>query len=86
MQAIPILKVSDGSGIESMYYDADKDVVLIGMSNGKILKMNYFASTAFLTGDRSVFTQAKDGFGNQSGISWSNIFFGIKDKIMEIAV
>jgi hypothetical protein len=85
MQVIPILKVRDGSEVKSLYYNANKDVVLIGMSDGRILKMNYLASTAFLTGDRSVFVQAKDGFGNLSGTSWSNIFFGIKDKIMEIA-
>jgi hypothetical protein len=85
MQAIPILTLNDGTEIESLFYDQGRNAVLIGLSDGRILKMDYAASTGFLTGERSVFVKAADGFGNWSHTSWSNIFFGIKDKIMEVA-
>jgi len=85
MQAIPVLTLRDGTEIESLFYDQGRNAVLIGLSDGRILRMDYAASTGFLTGERSVFVKAADGFGNWSHTSWSNIFFGIKDKIMEIA-
>ena len=85
MRSIPILTLKDGTDIESLFYDRSRNAVLIGLSDGRILRMDYAASTGFLTGERSVFVKAADGFGNWSHTSWSDIFFGIKDKIVEVA-
>ena len=67
MRAIPILQLHDGD-ITSLFYDSERDVLLIGVSDGRIIRMRAFASSAYMTGERSILAQAKDGFGNESAV------------------
>jgi hypothetical protein len=79
-----MLKLNEGAEITSLLYDLSRNVVLIGVSDGRIIKMSQLASTGFLTGNRSVFAQVRDGFGNVSEAVWSNILYALHNKILEI--
>jgi len=85
MERIPILKLRGDAEIQSLHYDSDKNVILIGVSDGRIIMMNSFASTAFLTGARSVYGRFWDGFANVSDVAWSNITYAIHNRILEVA-
>jgi hypothetical protein len=85
MDRIPILKLRGDAEIRSLHYDPSKGVVLVGTSDGRIIAIDSFASTGFLTGARSVSGQFMDGFGNVSDAAWSNITYCLHNKILEVA-
>jgi hypothetical protein len=83
MKAIPILELHDGAEIRALYHDQERGVLLAGISDGRIIKISSLASTAYLTGNRSLLAEVKDGFGNASDAGWSNLFYGLRNRIIE---
>jgi hypothetical protein len=85
MKAIPILKLTGGSTISALHYDAASKTLLIGVSDGRIIKATSLSSNAYLAGTRSVFAQIKDGFGRISASGWSNLTYALKNIIMQVS-
>ena len=84
MNNIPILQLYNGETIEAVFNDPDHKAVLIGTSFGRIIKMTSLASTAYLTGERSVFAQFVDGFGFVPPVKWSNLFYALQNMVVEL--
>ena len=84
MQATPILILKNNVNINSIFLDKDGNSILIGTSDGRIIKMDMLVANAYLTGERSVFAQLQDGFGNVSDIGHSNLTYQLKDQIVKI--
>jgi hypothetical protein len=85
MNAIPILKLYNGAKVACLAYDQTRGAMFVGTTDGRIIRVDAIASTGYLTGDRSVYAQAVDGFGNLSAINWSNIFYGLRNKILAVS-
>jgi len=84
MQATPILILDDDVVINSVFLDNTGNAVLIGTSDGKIIKMDMLVANAYLTGARSIFAQIQDGFGNVSSVGYSNLTYQLKDQIIKV--
>jgi len=84
MTAIPILELAPGTEIKTLFADANKNVVLIGLSDGRILRMDALTVLANFCGERKFFAQIKDGFGNESDITFTDFYYRLKNKIIEI--
>ena len=84
MQSTPILALDENTNINTLFLDEVGNSILIGTSDGKIIKMDMLVSNAYLTGQRSVFAQIQDGFGNISDVGYSNLTYQLKDQIVKI--
>jgi len=84
MQATPILILDENVNINSVFLDSFGNNILIGTSDGRIIKMDKLITNAYLTGQRSIFAQIQDGFGNVSDIGYSNLTYQLKDQIVKI--
>ena len=79
-----MLILDDDVIINSVFLDSTGNAILIGTSDGKIIKMDMLVANAYLTGTRSVFAQIQDGFGNVSDIGYSNLTYQLKDQIIKV--
>jgi len=84
MQSTPILALDENTNINTLFLDEVGNSILMGTSDGKIIKMDMLVSNAYLTGQRSVFAQIQDGFGNISDVGYSNLTYQLKDQIVKI--
>ena len=84
MDNIPILQLYNGETVEALFHDLTHNAVLIGTSSGRIIRMTSLASTAYLTGERSVFAQFSDGFGFVPPTKWSNVFYALQNMVVEL--
>lgn len=84
MQSQPILILNDDVVINCLLLDESGNRVIIGTSDGKIIKMDMLVANAYLTGNRSIFSQIEDGFGNISNVGCSNLTYQLKEQILKI--
>jgi len=80
--ATPILTLPQGTEIKSIL-TCDSGVFL-GLSDGRILRMDGIYRNAYLTGERSIYAQVQDAFGQTSGIGWSNLLYRLSNKILRL--
>jgi hypothetical protein len=83
-RGIPLLDLPNDEYIISMIKDMSKGGVLFGTSKGRILTCDKSLVNAYLTGERKVFAEIKDGFGNVSDTTYANFFYALYNKIAEI--
>jgi len=81
---IPILEFKEDEYIVTMSKDENRGGILFGTSNGRILYSDEVNINAYLTGNRKVYAQVKDGFGNCSNVAATSILYALYNKIAEI--
>jgi hypothetical protein len=84
MSSTPILVLDENVNINSIFLDSINNSILIGTSDGRIIKMGQFVTNAYLTGERSIFAQIQDGFGNVSDVGYSNLTYQLKEQIAKV--
>ena len=84
MRATPILTLPEETQINAIFVDKTNGGILIGTSDGKIIKMDMLVSNAFLTGERSIYADMQDGFGSISDVGFSNLTYELKNQIIKI--
>jgi hypothetical protein len=83
-RGIPILELPENEYITCMIKDVAKGGILFSTSRGRILRCSEALVNAYLTGNRKVFAEVSDGFGNVSNTEWSDLFYSLYNKIAEI--
>jgi len=81
---IPILVLPEWEYITDMMVDTVKSGILFATSYGRILFCSKIAVNAYLTGNRRVFAEVKNGFGNKSDTTWTNLLYALHRRIAEI--
>jgi hypothetical protein len=81
--AIPILDLLNDEYIVCMYNL--NDGVIFGTFNGRILYANKAVINAYLTGNRKVYAEVKNGFGIISDTAEVPVFYALYNKIVEIS-
>ena len=84
MHGTPILRLS-GEQITSLFYDGDRGIALVGLNSGRILKVSALASTAYSAGSRRLYVQARDSFGNLSGVASTSITYALWKAVLHVA-
>jgi len=85
MRTIPILKLSGAEEIRTLFRDGPDGAILIGTSQGRILLVKNLSSTAYMTGDRTIYANTVDGNGVSSDTASMNIRYGLINKIVEMS-
>ena len=85
MRTIPILKLSGDEEIRTLFRDGPDGAILIGTSQGRILLVKNLSSTAYMTGDRTIYANTVDGNGVSSDTASMNIRYGLINKIVEMS-
>jgi hypothetical protein len=67
-----------------MLKDIAKGGILFSTSKGRILFCEQAVVNAYLTGERSIFAQLQDGFGNVSDIGYSSLTYQLKNQIVKV--
>jgi hypothetical protein len=67
-----------------MKKDSAKGGILFGTSKGRILWTDEVTINGYLTGDRKIYAEVQDGFGNISETASTSIFYALYNKIAEI--
>ena len=83
-QGIPILELPENEYITNMIKDEARGGILFATSRGRILGCSKALVNAYLTGDRRVFAEVSNGFGNVSNTAWTNLFYSLYNRIAEI--
>ena len=83
-RGIPILVLPENEQILVMKKDISKGGILFGTSKGRILWTDEVIVNAYLTGDRKVYAEVQDGFGNVSDTASTSVFYALYNKIAEI--
>jgi hypothetical protein len=83
-RGIPIVELSKDEYITCMMKDVAKGGILFSTSNGRIFGCSNCTVNAYLTGNRDVYAEVKDGFGNISETSWTTFFYALYNKIIQI--
>ena len=83
IRGIPILELQD-EYVTEIVKDEIAGGVILTTSKGRILGCTNVLFNAYLTGERTVSAQVKDGFAMTSGIQWVNFFYALYNKIVEI--
>jgi len=83
-RGIPILELPDYEYITCMIKDVDNGGILFSTSQGRILGCREAVVNAYLTGERDVFAEVTDGFGNISESAKSSFIYALYNKIAEI--
>jgi len=81
---IPILELPEDEYILDMIKDQAKGGILFATSKGRILTCRQSVVNAYLTGERKVYAEVQDGFGNVSETASTNFFYAMYNKIAEI--
>jgi hypothetical protein len=85
MRTQPILKMTDGEEVKTMFLDESSGAVLVGTSQGRILAIRSLASNAYLMGERTIYATRINGRGEESATSGVNVRYGLVDKVVELA-
>jgi hypothetical protein len=83
-RGIPLLDLANNEYITFMMKDVSKGGILIATSNGRIIGCEQAFINAYLTGDRDIYAEVKDGFGNVSDTTWASVFYELYNKIAEV--
>jgi len=82
-KGIPILELSPEEHVSCMVKD-EYEGIIFGTSTGRILACSTKNFNAYLTGERTVYAEIWDGFGNKSSLTQSNFMYALYNKIAEI--
>jgi len=83
-RGIPLLELREDEYIVDMIKDVSNGGILMSTSRGRVLGCHMSLVNSYLTGEREVFAEVKDGFGNESETASTNFFYGLYNKIAEI--
>ena len=83
-RGIPILDLLNDEYITNMIKDTANGGVLFATSNGRILGCRESFINSYLTGERNVFAEVKNEFGNLSDTAYTDFFYALHNKIVEI--
>ena len=83
-RGIPLLELAEDEYITEIVNDNSKGGILFATSKGRILSTNKSVVNAYLTGERKVYAEVTDGFGNISNTSSSAFLYALYNKIVEI--
>jgi hypothetical protein len=83
-RGIPIIELPIWEYITSMIKDPIKDWILFSTSEGRILRCDQALFNAYLTGEKTVYANVTDGFGNISDTASVDFFYALYRKIAEI--
>jgi hypothetical protein len=83
MTAIPVLDL-ENDYVTSMLFDSFNNRVFFGTNSGRILMATQMLMNANMTGQRIVYAEARDGFGNVSDTATLGFFYGLYRRIAEI--
>ncbi len=81
---VALLEFRDDEYITDMAKDSSDGGILLATSKGRILGCRQSLVNAYLTGEREVFAEVKDWFGNISNTASSTFFYSLYNKIAEI--
>lgn len=81
---ISILNLNNDEHITCMIKDVSEGGILFSTSEGRILGCREAFVNSYLTGERRVFAEVKDGFGNSSDSTWADLFYALYNKVAEI--
>jgi hypothetical protein len=82
-RGIPILELED-EYITTMIRDETKGGILFATSRGRLLNCYESLFNAYLTGERNVYAEVRDGLGNTSDTAYTSFFYALYNKIVEI--
>ena len=80
----PILNLNNNRQITALYTDPIYNCVLIGLSDGSILRMDATTINTYFTGERTISTKILDGLGNLSPASLLNIYYRLRNNIVRV--
>jgi hypothetical protein len=83
-RGIPLLELPENEYITCILKDIAKGGLLFSTSEGRILWCENAVVNAYLTGERKVYAEVTNGFGNISDTAWTSIFYGLYNKIAEV--
>ena len=83
-RGIPIMELPFDEYITDIMKDTRMGGVLFATSKGRILTCREATLNAYLTGERNVYAEVKDGFGNTSETAWTNFMYALYNRIVEI--
>jgi len=83
-KGIPILELPNWEYITSMQKDPVKDWIIFSTSEGRILRCDEALFNAYLTGEKTVYANIVDGFGNISNTVSIDFFYALYRKISQI--
>ena len=79
---IPILKLSETTTITAVLADAVSNSVFAGLNDGRILRIENLRTNMAMTGQRSLYGQILDGFGNLSDPGWMDAVYRIHNEVL----
>ena len=83
-RGIPIMELPLDEYITDMVKDTRMGGILFATSKGRILTCRKATLNAYLTGDRNVYAEVKDGFGNESDTAWTSFMYALYNRIAKI--
>jgi len=83
-RGIPIMILSPDEYITKMIKDTIHGGVLFATSKGRILTCSEDTLNAYFTGERNVYAEVTDGFGNISDTAWTSFMYALYNRIVEI--
>ena len=83
-RGIPIVELPMGEYITDMIKDISMGGVLFSTSKGRILTCRNVTLNAYLTGQRNVYAEVTDGFGNISDTAWTSFMYALYNRIIQV--
>ena len=83
-RGIPLLVLPEDEYITFIMKDAAMGGIIMATSQGRILGCNSAIVNAYLTGDRTVYAEVSNGFGNISNTTYASFYYSLYNKIAEI--
>ena len=79
----PILELS-GSTITALLVDVVANTVLLGLNDGRILRIENVQTNMAMTGNRSLYGVIQDGVGNISAPGWIDVVYRICNEVLQV--
>lgn len=83
-RGIPIMELPNDEYITDMIKDTRVGGVLFSTSKGRILTCREATLNAYLTGERNVYAEVKDGFGNISDTAWTSFMYALYNRVITV--
>ena len=83
-RGIPIMELPEDEYITLMKEDIVKGGILFATSKGRILSASMLTVNSYLTGNRKIYAEVWDGFGNVSDTRWTDLTYALYHKIAQI--
>ena len=84
MLAVPLLELEANTAITAVHWLAQNKSLLLGLSDGRILRLNAIVSNAYMTGIRSLYGITQGAFGQLSDPGYLQIYHHLYNKIAEV--